>query len=52
MGWRPLASAAERDHLEVVHLLLEQGSANIRAVNDDGYTPLFVAMERGHFEIA
>jgi ankyrin repeat protein len=47
----PLHEAARENHIPIVRLLLDQG-ANPRIVNGDGKTPLDLAIEKGHAEVA
>ncbi|HEV8068540.1 MAG TPA: ankyrin repeat domain-containing protein [Planctomycetaceae bacterium] len=47
----PLHEAARENHIQIVRLLLDQG-ANPRIVNGDGKTPLDLAIEKGHAEVA
>jgi ankyrin repeat protein len=45
-GWTALMTAIEREHLEVVELLLQFG-ANPNAFSDDRHTPILMAAETG-----
>ena len=40
-------ASAYNDHVECMELL-EQHEGNVNAIDDDGYTPLMIAAERGH----
>ena len=40
-------ASAYNDRVECMELL-EQHEGNVNAVDDDGYTPLMIAAERGH----
>lgn len=40
-------ASAYNDHTDCMELL-EQHEGNVNAVDDDGYTPLMIAAERGH----
>ena len=46
----PFFIAAQGDHLDIVRLLVEAGSAKDQADND-GATPLLMAVRRGHLDI-
>ncbi|KAJ3093695.1 Serine/threonine-protein kinase plk1 [Phlyctochytrium bullatum] len=46
----PLMEAAEREHLQVVQVLVENG-ASIEAENQNGQTPLYLAVSEGHADI-
>ncbi|NIN67511.1 MAG: ankyrin repeat domain-containing protein, partial [Anaerolineae bacterium] len=47
----PLHKAAFGGNVELARLLLERG-ADVAAMTDDGRTPLDIAIERGHAELA
>jgi ankyrin repeat protein len=47
----PLHEAARENHIQIVRLLLDQG-ANPLLSNGDGKTPLDLALENGHAEVA
>ncbi|KAL2080256.1 hypothetical protein ACEWY4_024049 [Coilia grayii] len=50
-GWSPLLLAAERGHLEVVRMLL-QNHARVDVFDEDGKAALHLAGEKGHEDIA
>ncbi|XP_041932384.1 transient receptor potential cation channel, subfamily N, member 1 [Alosa sapidissima] len=50
-GWSPLLLAAERGHLEVVRILL-QNHARVDVFDEDGKAALHLAAENGHEDIA
>ncbi|XP_012688345.1 transient receptor potential cation channel, subfamily N, member 1 [Clupea harengus] len=50
-GWSPLLLAAERGHLEVVRMLL-QNHARVDVFDEDGKAALHLAAENGHEDIA
>ncbi|KAK5603515.1 hypothetical protein CRENBAI_005929, partial [Crenichthys baileyi] len=49
-GFTPLYMAAQENHLEVVHFLLDNGSSQSIAT-EDGFTPLAVALQQGHDQV-
>ena len=49
-GWTPLHEVAQRNHLELVRLLLEAGANPNIPGGDENYTPLHDAVEAGHVE--
>ena len=50
-GWTPLHEVAQRNHLELVQLLLEAGANPNIPGGDDHYTPLHDAVEAGHVDV-
>ncbi len=50
-GHMPLHAASYRGKKDVVHLLLDHG-ADVNATNNDGATPLLIALLEGHDEVA
>ncbi len=49
--WTPLHVAASCGHDDVVRILLEKGKATVDCENEDGGTPLCLAMEHDHFPV-
>jgi ankyrin repeat protein len=47
----PLHEAARNNHAQIARLLLDEG-ANLLLLNGDGKTPLDLALEKGHAEVA
>merc|ERR1711963_484799 len=47
-GWTPLHEVAQRNHLDLVRLLLEAGANPNVPGGDENYTPLHDAVEAGH----
>ena len=48
----PLMVAAEFNHSDIIKCLLEEGSADIEARDNDGMTSLLKASSKGHIEAA
>ena len=51
-GITPLTIAAEKGHLAIVKLLLEEGGASVNLNSSYGVTPLIAAAAAGHREVA
>ncbi|OFY18134.1 MAG: hypothetical protein A2W98_07475 [Bacteroidetes bacterium GWF2_33_38] len=49
-GNTPLGVAAGKDRIDVVNILLENGS-NINKVDDNEFTPLFIAISKNNYEM-
>ena len=47
----PLHDAVEDDDVEAVRQLVEEG-ADVEALDDQGWRPLFIAAHHGHVEVA
>ena len=50
-GAKPLYTAAEKGHLEVVRFLVESSANKDQDMTDYGATPLYTAAEKGHLEV-
>ena len=50
-GWTPLHEVAQRNHVDLLSLLLDAGANPNVPGGDDKYTPLHDAVEAGHVEI-
>jgi ankyrin repeat protein len=49
-GWTPLHWAADKGHIEIARLLLQNG-AEVNVRSNGGWTPLYWAAENGHIDI-
>ena len=51
MGFRPLRTAAQMGHKDIVELMLAP-KTTVNAKNSDGFTPLHCAEQRGYMNVA